>query len=340
MHRVILFLLILTASWAGGGPGAIASDDPVFSDSDRQRVADMLAGLDRTRNVLVTIDGQPVVQRTENGLGLGQPANIKSVAKIVISALVGAGIERGVIESTDQPVVELLGDAVPEDADPRIAEITVGYLLSMQAGLERTSGPNYGEWVKSEDWVAYALSRPFVDEPGGSMLYSTGNSHILSAALTHAAGRSTLDLAREWLGDPLGITIPAWDTDPQGIYFGGNNMRLSARALARIGSLYQRGGIYGGERVFSQEWVEKSWARHARSRYTGDAYGYGWFTTELAGETVRYGWGYGGQFLYVIPRLDLTVVLLSDPTPPSPQSELVRRVHAVIAEAVIPAVRD
>lgn len=340
MPRIVLFLLILAGLSAAVDSGAVASDARVLSDSEEQGVIDAFAALERTRNVLITVDERPVVEHVYSGAGLDQPVNIKSVAKIVISALVGAGIERGVIESTGQPVVDLLGEAVPPDVDSRVSGITVGNLLSMQAGLERTSGRNYGEWVNSDDWVAYALSRPFVDDPGGAMLYSTGNSHILSAALTYATGRSTLALAREWLGAPLDIAIPAWDTDPQGIYFGGNNMRLSARALARIGMLYQRGGTFDGERVFGPEWVEKSWADHTRSRYTGDAYGYGWFTTEQAGETVRYGWGYGGQFLYVIPRLDLTVVLVSDPTPPSPQSELVRRVHALIAEEVIPVIRD
>lgn len=340
MPSNVLFVLILAGLPAAVASGAVPSDGRVLSGPEEQGIVDAFGDLERTRNLLITVGETPVLEHVYSGGGLDQPANIKSVAKTVISALVGAGIERGVIESTEQPVVDLLGEAVPPGVDSGVGGITVGNLLSMQAGLERTSGRNYGEWVNSDDWVAYALSRPFVDEPGGAMLYSTGNSHILSAALTYATGRSTLELAREWLGAPLDITIPAWDTDPQGIYFGGNNMRLSARALARIGLLYQRGGTFDGKRVFGPEWVEKSWAGHTRSRYTGDAYGYGWFTTELAGETVRYGWGYGGQFLYLIPRLDLTVVLVSDPTPPSPQSRLVRRVHALIAEKVIPAIRD
>jgi CubicO group peptidase (beta-lactamase class C family) len=306
----------------------------------QQRIKAAFADMERTRNLLITRDGQPVIEHVERDLPLDRAANVKSLAKIVMSALVGAAIERGVIEDAEQPIAELLGDLVPPGADPRVADVTVGHLLSMQAGLRRTSGRHYGAWVNSDDWVAHVLTRPFVDEPGGGMLYSTGNYHLLSAALARATGRSTLALAREWLGEPLGIRIPAWQTDPQGIHFGGNNMRLSARALARIAELYHRDGRYGGERVLAPGWVEQSWARRTRSRYTGEAYGYGWFTTELAGETVRYGWGYGGQFLYLVPRLDLTLVLLSDSTPPSPQSALVRRVHVAVAEEVIPVARD
>ena len=74
---------------------------------------------------------------------------------------------------------------------------------------------------------------PFVDEPGAPMLYSNGNSHLLSAILTRASRRSTLQLALESLGPPLGITIPAWQRDPQGIYLGCNEMALSPRAMRR-----------------------------------------------------------------------------------------------------------
>src|SRR5690606_21351540 len=141
--------------------------------------------------------------------------------------LVGIAIHRGVFDGVDQPVVDLLEDRIPEQATPGIEKITVGHLLSLQAGLERTSGSYYGRWVLSEDWVAHVLTRPFVDEPGGRMLYSSGSTHLLSAALTEATGESTLALARVWLGQPLNIIIPPWPQDPQGIYFGGNDMRLS-----------------------------------------------------------------------------------------------------------------
>ncbi|TIP96419.1 MAG: 6-aminohexanoate hydrolase, partial [Mesorhizobium sp.] len=70
----------------------------------------------------------------------------------------------------------------------------------------------------------------FDDEPGGAMLYSTGSTHLLSTILTRRTGRSTLELAREWLGPQQGFSITAWDRDPQGIYLGGNQMAMSPRS--------------------------------------------------------------------------------------------------------------
>ena len=165
----------------------------------------------------------------------------------------------------------------------------------MRSGLERTSGANYGRWVSSANWVRFALSRAFVDEPAGRMLYSTGNSHVLSALLTKASGRSTLELARDWLGEPLGIAIPPWTRDRQGIYLGGNNMALSPRALLRFGEMYRNGGEYEGKRVLPESWIRASWEPRTESPFTGHQYGYGWFITRMSGHPVYYAWGYGGH---------------------------------------------
>lgn len=89
------------------------------------------------------------------------------------------------------------------------------------------------------------LAQPFEDEPGGRMLYSTGSTHLLSAILTQVTGRSTLDLARDWLGPVEGFEITYWQQDPQGIHFGGNQMSMSPRSLLRFGELYRNGGVAG-----------------------------------------------------------------------------------------------
>ena len=268
--------------------------------------------LDRIHALIVAHRGEPVVERVFRGPNLNQPVNIKSASKTIISALVGIAFDRGILESTDAPIVPLLAERAPADLDPRTKEITLDHLLTMRAGLERTSGQNYGPWVVSGNWVRYALTRDFVDRPGGGWLYSTGNTHLLSAILTDASGRSTLELAREWLGEPLDINVPAWTRDPQGIYFGGNEMALSPRALLAFGEMYRNGGVNGdGERVVSAEWIKQSWTPKTFGR-GGQLYGYGWFIAQAHGHPVYFAWGFGGQMLYVAPSLELTVVVTSD----------------------------
>src|SRR5690606_28437268 len=129
---------------------------------------------------------------------------------------------------------------------------------------------------------------PMVEEPGGRMQYSTGTSHLLSAILTRATGRSTFAYAREMLAEPLGIDLRPWTTDPQGIYFGGNEMRMTPRDLLRFGELYLAGGELNGRRILSSDWIRRSWRPRTVSRYNPNRYGYGWWIKEAAGHPVYF----------------------------------------------------
>jgi CubicO group peptidase (beta-lactamase class C family) len=316
----------------GGSPPLSTGLDPELIDEALTRAA----GLPRLRCLLVARHGEVLTERCVNGADPDRPANIKSVSKSVLSALVGLAIDGGDLEGPDQPVVPFFAGHLGGDIDPRRDAITVGNLLSMQAGLERTSGGNYGRWVTSRNWVRHAITRPMVADPGGPMLYSTGSSHLLSAILTEATGASTLRFARERLAGPLGIDLPAWPADPQGVFFGGNEMRMSPRALVRFGELYRNDGMHDGERVLSAEWIRTSLEPRTRSRWSGDGYGYGWFLSNVAGHLMFYGWGYGGQYLFVIPDLELTVVVTSDPDPPSDRGHR-KAIRDLLEETLVPA---
>jgi len=147
--------------------------------------------LPRLRSLLVQSRGRLVGERYFHGATRAGRANIKSASKSVISALVGIAIARGHIRGVDQTLGELLPGQFGRDADPRKRAITVEDLLTMRSGLESTSFENYGSWVTSGNWVRDALRRPLVAEPGGSMIYSTGSTHLLSAILTRRTGTST-----------------------------------------------------------------------------------------------------------------------------------------------------
>jgi CubicO group peptidase (beta-lactamase class C family) len=283
-------------------------------------IVEQAEALDQLETLIVAQDGEILVEEGFRGHSTSEPTNIKSASKSIISALVGIAIEKGVLEGVDQAIAPLLRDKLPADPDPRIEEITIGNLLSMQAGLGRTSGANYGRWVASDDWVRAALAQPFADDPGDGMLYSTGSTHLLSAILTRETGKSTLELAREWLGPVEGFAIAAWERDPQGIYLGGNQMAMSPQSLLAFGELYRNGGMAGSEQVVPQDWIEASWEPRTQSVFHDDGYGYGWFITEMGGHATNYAWGYGGQMLYIVPSLDLTVVMTSAADEPSARS--------------------
>ena len=300
----------------------------------RKRLRQRADAEERLHTLLVLVEGQTVFEYAPRGPGPARPASIKSLSKTVLSMLAGIAIDKGIVKSTEQPLVELLGARVPDNATAGVENITLGHALSLRTGLRSTSGRYYGRWVQSDNWVEHVLTRPMVERPGGAMIYSTGSSHLVGAALVEASGRSLLALARDWLGEPLNIHIPDWMRDPQGIHFGGNQMRLSPRALARLGELYRRGGQIEGQQIVPRSWIERSWTPRGRSPWSNELYGYGWFITELGGARAYYGRGYAGQMLYVVPAKAMTVVVTSRPTPPSARGRYVRRLHDLVAELV------
>lgn len=319
-YRAVIALAVLVV-WLG----------PLRADSGP--VVEQARATDRLHSVLVLKAGQTVLEHVQGGPGLDQPANLKSVSKTVLALLIGLAIDRELIAGPDQALVELLADRVPDEATIGSDRITVGHALSLRAGLQSTSGRNYGRWVQSDNWVHHALTRPMVDRPGGRMIYSTGPSHLLSAALMEAAGQPTRSIARRWLAE-LGISLGFWPNDPQGVGFGGNDMHISPRQLARIGELYRQGGVLDGVRHLSMDWVEASWTSYGTSPWSGDDYGFGWFITEIAGQRAYYGRGYGGQALFVLPASELTIVMTSDPDPPSPGGRHFRRLRHLVQTIV------
>ncbi|QRM56723.1 serine hydrolase [Sinorhizobium sp. BG8] len=339
-RKVLILFLCLALPLAPGSLQAQAlegSAEPASAtrSGGLSRVLDEASAFPALRTVIVARNGEIIAERGYRGHSTSESTNIKSASKSIVSALVGIAIEKGLLEGTDQPIAPILRADLPADPDPRLAQVTIGNLLSMQAGLERMSGANYGRWVSSRNWVRTALAAPFVEEPGGAMLYSTASTHLLSAILTRVGGKPTLALAREWLGPLEDFHIGAWERDPQGIYLGGNQMAMSARSLLAFGELYRNGGrTRDGRQLVPEEWVRQSWEVRTNSRFSNDGYGYGWFERVIGGKTVHFAWGFGGQMLYIVPELGLTVAMTSDESGPSARTGYRDALHGLLAEII------
>ncbi|MDT8429834.1 MAG: serine hydrolase [Pseudomonadales bacterium] len=274
------------------------------------------AQLPRLQSLLISQHGELLFEEYYGGRQAQQPANLKSASKSVISALVGLAISEGFIRGVDQPIADFFPDYQAVLATGQKRQITVGNLLTMQSGLESTSNRNYGRWVMSENWVASALGQEQVAAPGTAMIYSTGSTHLLSAIITRSAGMSTREFAQKYLADPLGFRMAYWSQDPQGIYFGGNDMEITPRQMLRFGQLYLDKGVFGDTQVLPEQWVRDSFTPHAESpRGQGRYYGYGWWLREMDGILVPTAWGYGGQLIFVLEELATVVVVTSDSIP-------------------------
>ena len=322
---------IIVGSTALLASPALARTDPW------QAVADRARAMEQCHAILIRRHGTDLWAEAFRGPGLNRAVPVKSVSKTIVAALTGAALDRGELPAITATLAEVAPDLIPAGADPRVGTLTIENLVTMQAGLERTSGGNYGAWISSRNWVADALSRPFVAEPGAGMLYSTGSFHVLGAVLSTVAGQDLLRLARERLGTPLGIEVPAWTRDPQGRYLGGNEMALTLDGMARFGQLYLEDGRWQGDAVLGRDWVTRSLQPRTSSPFSGLSYGYGWFLGQAAGQDYALARGYGGQVICILPRQALVMALTSDPTRPARSAGYFGDIMALIEDSVIPA---
>ena len=266
--------------------------------------------LPRLHTLLASRHGEIILEHYFHGTRATSFENVKSASKSVISALVGIAIDRKLLPGVDAPIAPYFPELSAANADPAKRKITIEDLLTMRSGLVDTNR-GYGAWVQSPNWVRYLLTRPLQQQPGEPMNYNTGNTHLLSAILAKVSGSDTWTFAQNALAAPLAITLAKWPRDPQGVYFGGNDMLLTPRQMLKFGELYLHRGRNGDRQIVPSRWVEASWTPRTRSLRSGHEYGYGWWITELAGHTVDFAWGFGGQYIFVVPSLDLVVVTTS-----------------------------
>ena len=296
------------------GDWELVTADQVGLDPGRleQAVRD-IGELEGVHGLLIARRGRLVAERYFRGSAGRRPHNLKSASKSVLSALAGLAIDQGLLD-LDQPIADVLPEAANLDDTGKQA-ITLRHLLTMTSGLESTSFGNYGSWVASRNWVRAALARPLQAEPGTRFSYSTGGTHLLSATLSRAAGRSTHAFAREHLFEPLGIQRSAWARDRQGVHMGGNNLSLLPRDMLKFGQLYLNRGRWNGSQLLPWRWVDQSTrpgrvGPRGRGRIYG-GYGYLWWLRGTRERGAYIASGYGGQYIYVAPAEDLVVVVIS-----------------------------
>lgn len=282
--------------------GLLAADATIRSDPD----------LAHTVSLLVAQHGEIVFDRCYRDCGPADLHCAHSVTKSFVSTLVGILAGDGLL-SLDDPVSSLV-DAPAFRSDPTKTAITVRHLLTMSSGLY-----GHGWWDIDElesrgvPVLEGALEAPLVGPIGWGFLYNNGASHVLSAVIAAAAGRPTDQVASDRLFGPLGIERWSWPTDPGGRHWGCGGLELSARDLLKLGQLYLNGGLWTGDRV-----VDESYVRTATSPLMEgglpERCGYGllWWVADGACPPHYFAGGYGGQYIMVVPDLDLVAVTMGD----------------------------
>lgn len=247
-----------------------------------------------------------VAERYYHGSNPQRSNNVHSVSKSILQALVHIAIAKGYIGSLDDPVADYLPEYFG-NASPDKKKISIRHMLTMTSGLDWTEDSTESQIEKASNWVQAILGRSLVSVPGTTYNYSTGNTHVVSAVLQRATRMSICQFAHQYLFAPMGITAEHWGRDPRGIFSGGYNLYLTPREMAKFGLLYLHDGRWGGRPLVPYGAVR---AAQARTTQVDDTFAYseGWWVHTISGRSTYFAWGYGGQFIYIIPSADIVLV--------------------------------
>ncbi|MCM2254136.1 MAG: beta-lactamase family protein [Vicinamibacteria bacterium] len=303
--------LRLDAAWVETTPDQVGLD-PARLEAAAARAA----AQPRVRALLAARHGRLAFERYAAGQGPESLFDVRSVTKSVVSLLTGIALGEGRLPSLDVSIATSLRPMWRVDDED--ATVTLRHLVTMTSGYawDESTAAGYNQWVLSPDPVQYLLDRPRSGPAGTRWAYNSAGVHVLGVAMERMLGTPLAEYAREKLFAPLGIVDAAWEPMAGGYVNGSSGLDLRARDLLKLGQLVLQRGRSGDVSVVPEAWIgESTRAAHAWRRPQGPlpSVGYGalWWVAD-ADPAAVFAQGYGGQFVYVAPELDLVVVTTTE----------------------------
>jgi CubicO group peptidase (beta-lactamase class C family) len=271
----------------------------------------------KVHSVLLIKNDQLIIEEYFKGHSANQPHDLRSATKSIRSILMGIAIDKGFIDSVDDPIFKYLKSPIPKkNIDKRKDKITIRHLLTMSSGLDcndwdKNSQGQEDKVYKKKDWLQYTLDLPMVNEPGKVSNYCSMGTVMIAEIVSQASGMTIDKFAEQYLFNPLGITNANWGhTSNKKVIPSAKRLYMTPRDMAKIGQLIINKGKWNGKQIISEKWVEESTTM--KIKMAGVDYGYLWWNIPFkAKEKVfvsKLATGNGGQYIMVFPELDMVAV--------------------------------
>jgi len=284
----------------------------------------------RIHSVLIAKDNQLIYEKYFNGYTKDSLHDTRSSFKSITSLLVGIAVDKGFIKDINQKVYEFFPEYPSLKTDPLKKLLTIKNLLEMKSGFDceefNDTKDCEDSMSLSKNWVAYSLKLPMKNKPGEIWSYTSIDPMILSGVLKKATKMSVKDFAKKYLFDPLDISSYKWTLDPSGNAMTAGSFYIKPFDMLKIGELVKNKGVYNQKQIISKKWIAEStvcdipipdfsFMKSSRSKFgipQPAYYGYYWYRetikTNNIQENVLFASGNGGQYIFIIQRLNLTVV--------------------------------
>lgn len=269
----------------------------------------------RPHGIVVLRDGRRIAQGWWSPYSADRVQLLYSLSKSFTSTAAGLARAEGLLD-LDATVLSYFPELDGDVTDPRSRAMTVRHLASMTSGHEADT-IDAARALDPLDLVRGFLLLPPEAEPGTLFAYNQPCTYTLAAIIQRVSGRTLVEYLRPRLLDPLGIGDVFWLEEPAGRDLGFSGLHATTDAVARLGELYRRGGVWGDERVLDEEWVALATRRHIPTPPVPGGpdweQGYG-FQFWMSQHGYR-GDGAYGQFCVVVPGSGLVVAITSETEP-------------------------
>ena len=336
--------------------GDVLSDAPWPSEIDMEKVEEALdigfgPAEARTLGLVVTYKGRILGERYGEGIDIHTPLESWSMTKSLTGTLMGVLIEQGTYELWQPaPVPEW-----QEPGDPR-QEIRIGDIMRMSSGIKinAPSDPDYDRDIYADHHYLYtatsnsyewAATRPQEWPPNTIGRYRNTDPVLTSYLIrlgVEGRGQDYHSFPQHDLFDKIGIRDGLIETDPQGHFLGQGLAFMPARDWARLGNLYLQDGVWDGERILPEGYVEyastlaPTWVSDGRLQYGGAFFWVNGQGSQGLPESAYSMRGAGGQSTTIIPTHDLVVVRLGKYTGSGPGGQALNQAFGLLMEAVPP----
>lgn len=264
-------------------------------------------------SLLIAKDGKLILEEYFADARVDRPHYQMSITKSVLAYAIGKTIELGKIKSDGDLILDYLPEVDRSKVADGVETLTIKDLLTMRSGIRVERAKKRAKITRENHAEMYlAQTQPIPAEK--PYKYDGANVDLLAHILYNTTGKSLGQFTEQHLFRPMGITNCKFGKSACGLDKGAAGMALTSRDMLKIGLMTMHGGVWNGKQVLDPAWIEKATAVHV-NHDRPHQYGYFWWSHKITvkGEEyrVRSARGAGGQFIFMLPELDLVAVFTS-----------------------------
>jgi CubicO group peptidase (beta-lactamase class C family) len=333
----LVFLLLVSRAGLAAASSPLPRGTPEAEGVDSAGVLAFVDALERqvdaVHSIMLVRHGRVVAEGWWSPYAAADNHVMYSVTKSFTSTAIGFAAQEGLLNINDT-VLSHFPELAPAEPAANMKSMRIRDLLRMVTGHQEDTMDTLRARADGS-WRRAFLETAVENRPGTHFCYNSGGSYMLAALVQKVAGTTVDEFLRPHLFEPLGIEHPVWGQSSEGVALGDGGLYLRTEDLAKFGLLYLQKGVWNGQRLLSESWVEAATSLQTSTGSNPDGnwdagYGYQFWRNKTTGYRAD---GAQGQFSFVLPEYDVVLAVTSG-------TAKMNDIMDIVWQHLLPAFRD